>query len=1051
MGMASARGRTLPRTTLLSSATRTHFVPRALVVLRAAIAVATAAALTAFVSSRLSRPLDVTTDVVGYPIAFNFNVNRYLWVYGLWVAFFPVAALGIDLALARLARGRLPQADWNLELPPSEPPEPGAGPVAAAIRTAFVGAVLGLEIAIAASLDGPGFLLAGLVVLGVYGVVAMTMAAGLGNPNLTIWDRLATVNVYAAPLTILGLSGVSEATEIKVLDSGTVYEYPWFPLPLAVVLTAALLAVAFWGARRAGGLPQLRTLERRFLLLVLAPILLFLLLARLPGEIGPIDFFHEGEPLAAGQLTADGLVPWRDLMAIHGLLHDVITPWLGFSVFEGSRWGYYAGVLMLVVPAYWISQYFLFVYLFGRNVLFLLGTQVAVVLGLNRDVHTRFALVPFALLLLAAVLRKPTWPRASALAVVLAAQAVISPETSILIPACLSVLGLFELYSYDRALSLLANFRRTLRTVTAGALALGVLVVVFATLRILDDFVFFYRTFFSDHTLTGGIPLTWLDDRFYFAGIAPVALVILTFWFFATARRARRQPAINDWVMAALALTVLLYYPKFLGRADAHVYQVFAAAIPLLAYAVYRVLTLVEGYTWRGPIRHWPTALAVLVVVALSPLPVLDTAEAVPDRVSAEAHFDPVPPYLGFLSPNATDLKMIRDVRRVLDAYLEPGDDVFDFSNNPMLFHYALDRRPSTRYFHVSMAIRKHTQADLVEQLERRRPKLVVFSSSTIFGLPMWDGVTNQVRHYDVSEYILDHYRPLFSTHGFLLMARNDASLRPRPQLVSQLYELPVTDQLYFRTLPCDWGYAPNFLSTGPRAAETAKAVELSFRPTHGVATVTGWATDLEATRPALEVVAARGSRVVGHATPSNERPDIAGGLQNPRFLRSGFSMLLPGSVPLKGLRFYALTRSGTARELIYGPDSGLAPSSRTPPRITFEQRRFRVIPGGIHGWAESVIPEKGTLELELPSGTSTRDYDWLEIRTRAAFLEDTIGVTDNRGDPRRTISFKTLDRGQKSVRVQVGACSQWQGLPKGPLYLESVRRQEISEVRLIP
>ncbi len=34
-------------------------------------------------------------------------------------------------------------------------------------------------------------------------------------------------------------------------------------------------------------------------------------------------------------------------------------------------------------------------------------------------------------------------------------------------------------------------------------------------------------------------------------------------------------------------------------------------------------------------------------------------------------------------------------------------------------------------------------------------------------------------------------------------------------------------------------------------------------------------------------------------------------------------------------------------------------------------------------------------------------------------------------------------------MRVQVGACSQWQGL-RGPLYLESVRGQEISGVRLI-
>ena len=108
-----------------------------------------------------------------------------------------------------------------------------------------------------------------------------------------------------------------------------------------------------------------------------------------------------------------------------------------------------------------------------------------------------------------------------------------------------------------------------------------------------------------------------------------------------------------------------------------------------------------------------------------------------------------------------------------------------------MLFHYLLDRRPSTRYFHVSMAIRKHTQADLIKELERRPPKLVVFSSSPAFGLPSWDGISNQVRHYDVSQYILDHYRPVLDSHTFVLMARNDlarpvASRDHRPALLHE-------------------------------------------------------------------------------------------------------------------------------------------------------------------------------------------------------------------------------------------------------------------------
>ena len=1056
MGMASARGRTLPRTNLLSSATRTLVVPRALVVLRVLIAVAISATVTALITSRLPRKLDVSTDVVGYPIAANFNVNRYLWVYVLWVAFFPLAALAIDLGLARLTRDRSPRPTSARESRPvaDDKASPFDGWAVAMIRTAFVGLVLGLEVAMAYSLEESGFLFALLAVLVLYAAVAAgvaALAAPLRGRKLSLFERLAAVNIFASPLTVLGLYDVSDATKMRVLDTGKVYEYPWFPLWLAAALTLVLLAVAVIGARRALDSGRLRTLERRFLLLIPASVLLFLVLARLPGEVGPIDFFHEGEPLAAGRLTAEGAFPWRDLMFIHGLLHDVITPLIGFAVFEDTRWGGVAGSLMIVFPAYWIGQYFLFVYLFGRNVLFLLGTQVAVVLGLIRDVHIRFALLPFALLLLAAVLRKPTWPRTAALAAVLAAQAVISPETTIVIPACLAVLALYELSSYDRSLAFRLNFQRTLQTMVAGVLILGLFCGVLAVLGTLDDFLFFYRTFASEHTLTGGIPLSWLDDRFRFAAIAPVVLVILAIWFFATAWRTRRSPAIDDWVLAAVAITVALYYPKFLARADAHVYQAFAVATPLLAYAIYRVFGLLEDQVARRvvvPARHSITAAALVVVAIGSPIGILDTAQAIPGRLSAEAHLEPVRD-LGYLSPRATNLAIESDLTQIFDAYLEPRDSVFDFSNNPMLFHYLLHRRPSTRYFHVSMAIRKNTQSDLVKQLERRKPKLIVFVSNLFLGLPSWDAISNPVRHYDVSEYILDHYRPLLSSHDYVLMARKGLDVKPPAELTT-LAEQPTTSQLYFKALPCDWGYAPNFLSTGPGARDLSDAVELSSRPTHGVTTATGWATDLEATRPALEVVAAIGSFVVGHKTSSIERPDIAGGLQNPRFLRSGFTMLLPGSIQLDGVRFYALTRSGTARELIYGPASGLVPTTRIPARIIFEGRSFRVVSGGIHGWAEATVGEKRTLELELPQAASPRDYDWLEIRTRTAFLEDAIGVTDTRGDTKRTIWFKTLDRGQQSVRVQVGACSQWQGL-RGPLYVESARGQDFSGVRLIP
>jgi hypothetical protein len=1026
----------------------------ALVALRAVISVAIAAGLTVLIGSRLPRSLDVSTDVVGYPIVSDFNVDRYLWIYVLWVAFFPLAAVAIDIGLSRLTGVQVP---WPSSSPSSRRARSHSEPMqrvvtVALFRTAFVGAVLGVEASIAWSLKGADFLLVALGVTVLYGALATRIAAYLARSGCrrSVVERLATVNIYASPLTVLGLYPVSEATKIRVFATGNVHEYPWFPLWLATALTACLMVVAVVGARRAAG--RLRPFERQVLLLVPAPVLLLLVLARLPGELGVIDFFHEGEGLAAAQLIHDGAFPWRDLIFIHGFLQDVVVPGVGLEIFGDTRWGAVAGLSVLVIPAYWLSQYFLFVYLFGRNVLYLAGTQVAVVLGLIRDAHLRFLPVLFALLLLAAVLRKPTWPRMAALGGLVVVQTVVSPETAFFVPACFLVLGLYELSSYDRGLRFRLNFRRALGTAAAAGVVAGAFLLVLAALHVLDDFIFFYRTFAPDHALTGGIPLVWIDTRFKVAAIAPVVLVILAIWFFAAALRVRRSPAIDDWVMAALAITVLLYYPKFLARPDVHVYQTYAVAVPLFAYALYRLVAWLEDRTASIsirvgnvslPTRHWVTAAALVVVIFASPKGFFDTAGAVPGRLSATAHYEPFPPRIGYLNPLATNFKIFSDLDRALDAYLGPRDRLFDFSNNPLLFHYLLDRQPSTRYFHVSMAIRQHTQSDLVEELERSRPKLVVFSSNPAFGLPAWDNIPNQVRHYDVSQYLLDHYRPVLDSHTFVLMVRDDLA---RPIASSR------TQQLYFENLPCDWGYAPNFLTTRPDPIETREAVAVPFRPTEGVATVTGWGADFGASAPAQEVVAALGSRVVARATPDGDRSDIAGRLKDQSYLRSGFTMIIPGSAPLERLRFFVLTRSGEAHELIYDPDSGLAPSTQEPEpnRLTSGGKSFPVVPGEVSGVIESAAPEKHTYLLEVPPQAGRR-FSWLEIRTRSFFLDNALGVTDERGESIRTIAFKTLDRGRRSTWIQIGACSQWHGFRGNRLYLESAGDQQISAIRLAP
>jgi hypothetical protein len=81
----------------------------------------------------------------------------------------------------------------------------------------------------------------------------------------------------------------------------------------------------------------------------------------------------------------------------------------------------------------------------------------------------------------------------------------------------------------------------------------------------------------------------------------------------------------------------------------------------------------------------------------------------------------------------------------------------------------------------------------------------------------------------------------------------------------------------------------------------------------------------------------------------------------------------------------------------------------------------------------------------------SGRRFSWLEIRAESPFAVNTLGVTDVRGESIRTISFRTLDRGRRSIWVKVGSCSQWHGFQGGRLYLESAADQRFSAIRLVP
>ena len=604
-------------------------------------------------------------------------------------------------------------------------------------RALFVGAVAGLELAVI--LDR-GWALAA--------AVAVAYAASLssaGRSRIGKRDGLALVgalNTLAIPFLVAGLGGLSSSTEIEVTSTGEVHGYPWLPSWIALGAAAALFVVLAVALRRRDGRAATLGLERIAVVLVAAPVGLFVLLADLPGELGTFDSFEEGQALAGAELVRDGAFPWRDLMLTHGFSADVVQPLLGFAVFDESRWGLSAANNLLLVPLAWIGLYYLCAYLFWTNWVFLLGTQLLVVSGVVTTIEPRFLLVPFVFLLLAALLVKPSVPRATAFTTVLFLQVLLTPEALVVAVATLVTLAAFELSYRRRGDALLTRYRRIALCVAAATGLVCAWAVFLALFGALDDWGFALASVLPGHRYTGGIPL--LVDATEFQVIAPVVAVLVVYALVAGRMWLRRPFAHQDWLMVALGLFAMLYYAKFLSRADrGHLLQSFTAAVPLLLYLAFRGVTYGEallakvahgrGVRWF-PRRHVLTVpLLVVLVVTAAREPLYDVIDATPRHFTAQVAQEPEVPGIGYTRHGENDVAALESLDAALDDLLDPGDTVFDFSNAPGLLHYLLDLPPSTRYYHVSFAIRGRSQSDLVRQLDAEPAGAVVVGTERMF------------------------------------------------------------------------------------------------------------------------------------------------------------------------------------------------------------------------------------------------------------------------------------------------------------------------------
>jgi hypothetical protein len=1005
------------------------------------VALATAGAIVAVLWRFIPNRLDVTTNALGYPTRFNFNIFRQWYIYVLLVFVFPGVTLCAYAALRRLRRrphSSVARPDTSVPLadPRSGSAARGAAPLHVvtrhSLRVGGVGLVLGLETSVALQNHAPSTLALFVGTAVAYWVAAIALAFAARHWRRWHFDFGSTLSLLNSVGTVgclLGLYAVSRATQVSVTTAHMVRKVPWLPGWMTAGLVASGLVGLALFLRRTRTAERIRTAERWMILIVAVPAAFIVLHAHVLGDLGLYSSFEDGQLLVGAQQVLHGAFPWRDIILAHGVFSDSFVFIPGLAFFEVSRWGAMAGYYLLVEPLYWLVLYGLVLYLTRARWTYALLLLTIVVLdtsflnGFLSQVSARFLPLPLVLGAFAFLLRRPTWPRAAVFTGSLLALIVITPETLIFVTAFVGVLVVYELYTRDSARPFgLATLPRLTRCAVT-AIAWTLLFVAWLALNnALDGFIFYFKTFVPGHILQG-IPIEKTSDLVFQVGrYVPVSLALLYLAAMAVAMFTRHRPRVEDWIASVLAISVILYYAKFLGRADeGHLLQFLAFTTPFLVYVVYRLVDGAGSWLadrhWRSPVSATLGTYAVvgaLVIGVLVPSAgdLFDKAQNAPTSFDATALSNPTVPRLGYSVPGVVTQNAFTDLRKVIGVLGGPHPRVWDFSNSPADIYFFAGFKLLTRYDNVSIAIERGTQQDVVGELKKANPDVIVYNSLT--GLTVWDGLPNMVRHYDVSAWILRNYRPAVDYAGFVLFTRK-STLVPSTSLSSLRLSAPVDfSNLYTDAVaPCDWGFVPNFLAQRPGRGSASQAVALQALGRHVI--VEGRLTEPADPRfrPVEVYLTEGGVRIATGRISQNISVFVSG---------EGFGFEIDAPV-ISGQNLGALsTWVRTANGAIH--------------RLPRWDGRLDQVIGSIEN--QSTVWED---RLNVPTGAAT--LHWLDLTSASgsAIPPDGFGLSLV-NDHAHGIYFETRADAPRPFAVRLDNCSQWAAMAGAPAILVHSQRQ---------
>jgi hypothetical protein len=543
--------------------------------------------------------------------------------------------------------------------------------------------------------------------------------------------------------------------------------------------------------------------------IIFIPILIFIITAHARGvfDLGG-DNFHSGENLAPLTLSLQGYLPWKDFLFFHGVWEDLLVRLIPAMIWERSLRGGLVGQDLIFTPIFWIGMYYAFLIIFDNQ---RIKALLAFFVCLTISSHPfKFILYPIIICVYFLGFQKNSvfyWITFTLLGII---QIILAPEFgAIALGMAISVM-IFSIIHLQLPLkSSIATLPLTTCALTAFV-SLAIFGISLHYFGLLDGFIVSSTQFPKDFMISVGIPLMEFPNRAWLISIPLIfAFGSLTLWL--TQYREKKISPIT-WVILGIGLGTFIYYPKFTGRADGHIYHILQAIKPgiaiLLVFLGSLILKSSKVSNLRSSNTPWLVALFLVLVLGKAGLSTQNWIE-----YSATQLFSTKERFISksgsqepqFIAPGieATGLQSfgkISILRNFFANNLDSADSIFDFSDSPAIYHALLPLKPASRFIYASLLGNPKSMDLALLDLMNSKPKYVIYRAAGGFnGL---DGVSNEVRYYKISSYINENYQFDRQIADAVIFIRKGIAPISNEKQRDQ-------DSLFQN---CNLGYAPNFL-----------------------------------------------------------------------------------------------------------------------------------------------------------------------------------------------------------------------------------------------